>query len=342
MPLTTIEELESVITLTEEERSWKDDRVSTLPILISDEVKKHLDEKEIRVQFVPSVKENEDEIGTLDPEEEETHSPLPRLVHRYKNRVAFRVTDKCFSYCRHCFRRRYSGRGNGVYTQEELNNICLYLKEHKEIEEVLLTGGDLFTLSDDKLDNLLSSLKDARHDIIYRLCTRAVFTCPERFTPSLFKIIEKSNYGAPFYLMIQINNKKELTEKCKEVLREFSLLAIPIFNQSVLLKGVNDSLEEQKELSHALLLNRVKPYYLFQGDEVRGTEHLRVSVEDGLKIEKEMRRTLSGLEMPSYTLDLPQGGGKVLLTNNMLLGKKDKAFVFNTYDEEKREYRDKK
>ena len=173
----------------------------------------------------------------------------------------------------------------------------------------------MFTLSDEKLDHLLSSLKEAREDVILRLCTRAVATYPERFTDKVMDIIKKYNYGAPFMLMVQFNHPRELTAEAIKAVSKFVNMGIPAFNQSVLLKGVNDNVDTLAELSHKLLYNRIKPYYLFQGDQVRGTAHLRTSVEEGLKLEQELRKRLSGLEMPSYTIDLPEGGGKVILTH---------------------------
>lgn len=340
MAITSLEELEKLIDLREDERSWNEDGKNTLPLLISDNIASLISYPEIRRQFVPSREENTDTVGTLDPQNECIYSVTPRLVRRYHNRAAFLVTDKCFAYCRHCFRRRFSGHLMGVVSKEELEEVTSFLSSHSEINEVLITGGDLFTLSDGELSFLLSSLKKARKDIIYRLCTRSLLSAPERFTPALFKIIEENNYGAPFYLMTQFNSAVEITEKAKEAVKGFVKLGIPIMNQSVLLMGVNDSLEEQKKLSRALLENCIKPYYLFQGDLVEGTRHLRVPLSKGLELEREMRKELSGLEMPVYTIDLPDGGGKVPLSGNYLENLDDGIWTILTPDGEKRHYPD--
>ncbi len=340
MSINRLKELGTYIDLTEDEIEWNEKGKNTLPILISDNIIPLLKESAIRRQFVPTKEENEDTEGTLDPQQEVNYTREPRLIHRYKNRAAFLVTDRCFAYCRHCFRRRFAGSLVGAATKEEIINAAKYLKDHMEIKEVLLTGGDLFTLSDNKLDELFSIFKSYREDIIYRLCTRSLLSSPERFTPYLFKIIEKYNYGAPFYLMTQFNHPDEITEKAKEILKSFSYLAIPMMNQCVLLKGVNDSVEVQVKLCNKLIKNRVKPYYLFQGDLVKGTKHLRVALSKGLEIEEKMREELSGLSMPQYTLDLPEGGGKIILTKNHLKALNNGIWEIETPDGGIRHYPD--
>ena len=338
MAITSLEELERLLVLTEEERQWKEDGSNTLPLLISSSIEELLGIPAIRKQFVPDSRENLDKTGDSDPLEEVRHSRTERLVQRYHNRAVFLTTDRCFAYCRHCFRRRFTGTMTGPATDEDIRKAASYLSEHKEIKEVLLTGGDLFTLSDSRLDSLLSAFKEAREDIIYRLCTRAVATAPERFTPELFKVIKKHMHGAPFYLMTQFNHPSELTDRAIAAVSGFIDLGIPAMNQSVLLKGVNDDADTLEELCEKLLYNRIKPYYLFQGDLVRGTGHLRVDIEEGLKLEKELRLRLSGLAMPQYTIDLPGGGGKVALTEQHLLGMTEESYVFSAPEGGTREY----
>ena len=340
MPITTIEELEKIIPLTDDEKAWDEKGPNTLPLLISDNIIPLLGHSEIRRQFVPSGKENTDRCGNLDPQMEHEYSVTPRLVRRYQNRAAFLVTDSCFAYCRHCFRRRFAGSMVGPCTDEDIALVADFLKKHSEIKEILLTGGDMFTLSDERLDYLLSTLKDAREDVIYRLCTRALVSNPERFTPSLFKVIEKNNHGAPFYLMTQFNTAVEITDKAVEALKGFVRLGIPMMNQAVLLRGVNDTVRAQTELSNKLLYNRIKPYYLFQGDLVQGTGHLRVPITRGLEIEEGMRKALSGLGMPSYTIDLPDGGGKVPLSKEYLKSLEGGIWTIETPDGETRHYPD--
>lgn len=338
MAVTTLEELGKLVNLTDKEKEWDENGPNTLPLLISDNIISLLSENAIRRQFVPSAEENEDTCGTLDPQLEKEYSITPRLVRRYHNRAAFLVTDSCFSYCRHCFRRRFAGSMVGPCSDTDIAQTAAFLKEHREIREVLLTGGDMFTLSDERLDYLLSSLKEARTDVIYRLCTRSLVSNPLRFTPSLFRVIEKNNYGAPYYLMTQFNHPAEINAEAENAIKGFVKLGIPMMNQTVLLKGVNDSVKIQAELSEKLLMNRIKPYYLFQGDLVKGTKHLRVPVSEGLRLEEEMRREISGLGMPVYTIDLPEGGGKVPLSSCYLRSLENGIWTITTPDGETRHY----
>lgn len=334
------EDLERKLVLGEAEKDWFDNP-SALPLLISDGLFNLIDpddpEDPIRRQFVPDSREN-DTTRSVDPLGEVSHSVTGRLIHRYSRRAALLTTDRCFSYCRHCFRRRFTGDGSGPISEEQTKEAAEYLSAHPEITEVLLTGGDLFTLSDIALDRMLSILKESRDDIIYRLCTRAVASYPERFTDNLMAVIRKRSHGAPFMFMAQFNHPRELRRESVEAVAKFVDMGIPAFNQSVLLRGVNDDPDVLEELCVNLLRNRIKPYYLFQCDLVAGTEHLRVPVERGLEIEAELRRRLSGLAMPQYTIDLPEGGGKVILTQNHIIGAEDGEIIFSTPDGSTRRY----
>ena len=206
-----MDELASLIELREDEKAWDSSGESTLPLLISDDMVSLLPIEAIRKQFVPSQKENEDTIGSLDPQKEKEHQGTERLVHRYRNRAAFFTTDRCFAYCRHCFRRRFTGHLSGPANEKEIKEAAKYIKEHNEIREVLLTGGDIFTLSDEKIDSMLSIFKTSCPNVIFRLCTRSVAVYPERITENLIRIIKKHMYGAPFFLMTQFNHPAELT-----------------------------------------------------------------------------------------------------------------------------------
>lgn len=333
MSISSLKQLEKHLDLTEDERMWFEES-PRLPLLVSDHVMALIDRNDpddpIRKQFIPDRRENTDDVGDLDPLKEVEHSETPRLIHRYHNRAALLTTDRCFSYCRHCFRRRFTSNSSGPISDRQLAEVAAYLGMHGEIREVLLTGGDMFTMSDGQIAGMLKTLKSARPDIIYRLCTRAVATFPERFTEKLFETIAGYNYGAPYYLMTQFNHPREITEETGRIISSFLKLGIPAMNQAVLLKGVNDDVDVLEELSNKLLATRIKPYYLFQGDLVNGTEHLRVRLEKGLELEKNLRKRLSGLAMPQYTLDLPDGGGKVILTHDYMLCHRDGSWEFES------------
>ena len=339
----TKEDLEKKLKLTKEEEAWFTSP-SSLPLSISDYYfSLILDNPNdpIRREVVPSILECNDD-ASIDPLAEVNHSVTPRLIHRYTHRAALLTTDRCFTYCRHCFRRRFTGLDSGAISEKEIDEASSYLKNHIEIKEVLLTGGDLFTLPISRLDYLFNKLKTTRPDIILRLCTRAVVTFPEIFTPQLMNLIKKYSYGAPFLLLTHYNHPRELTEKSIEAVDKFISLGIPAFNQNVLLKGVNDNADTLEELCNKLLYNRIKPYYLFQGDLVTGTTHLRVDIKDGLALENELRKRLSGLAMPQYTLDLPGGGGKIILTKNHFVYEDNDYYYFTTPEGEKRKYPKKK
>ena len=185
-----MEQLSGIIELTDEEKAWNPEGPSTLPLLISEDILDLIDNPAIRKQFVPSAEENVDTVGSLDPQEEKNHEGTERLVHRYRSRAAFYTTDRCFSYCRHCFRRRFTGHLAGPASENDIRAAAAYISEHREIREVLLTGGDMFTLSDSRLDAMLSIFKENCPGVIFRLCTRAVATCPERFTDELMVVIK--------------------------------------------------------------------------------------------------------------------------------------------------------
>ncbi len=344
MAIDNLKDLEKVLALKEEEKNWKEEGPS-LSMLISDNVLSLIDPDDpddpIRRQFVPTCYENVSSEESIDPLKEVEHSALSRLIHRYHNRAALLVTARCFAYCRHCFRRRFTSKDEGKITENEIVQAADYLRKHGEIREVLLTGGDMFTLTDSEIDFLLSRLKAAREDIIFRLCTRAFVSNPDRFTPSLMAVIRKHMHGAPFLLMCQFNHPRELNEKAVSAVSRFIDMGIPAFNQAVLLEGVNDSADILEELSYSLLYNRIKPYYLFQGDLVDGTAHLRCSVRKGLEIEKELRKRVSGVAMPQYTMDLPDGGGKIILTENYVLGLENGRWQIKSPFQGKREYPEK-
>lgn len=332
--ITSLSALASKLTLSEEEKGFDESDGTLLPIKIPSSFFKLINPDDpsdpIRRQVVPTVFEHTESGGeTLDPLAEERHEATARLIHRYPNRAAFLTTDLCFIHCRHCFRRRFTGTFQGPANEEEIEQAARYVEKHPEITELLFTGGDLFTLNDVQLETMIGAFRSRRPDLIIRLCSRAPAARAERITPALIAML-KTFDTAPFFLMTQFNHVRELT---KEALRATALFidnGIPAMNQTVLLKGVNDDADTLKELCNTLLANRIKPYYLFQGDLVSGTVHLRVSIEDGMKLEAELRKRLSGLAMPLYALDLPEGGGKVPLVNSYVEEKKDGALIFRT------------
>jgi len=343
MSISTIDQLESRISLTEEEKAWKEGPLS-LPLLITDYYMGLIDASDpddpLRRQVVPSAAENR--VGFLedpDPLAELANSKSGRLIHRYESRAAFLATDICAQYCRHCFRRRFTGNMQGPASGSEVEKAAEYLAANKQIRELLLTGGDPLTLSDTAIEEMISILRSARPDLVIRICTRMVAVQPSRITDALIAVFRKFR-TAPFYLMVQFNHPRELTPEAVSACAKFIDAGIPAMNQSVLLRGVNDSADVLEKLCNDLVFARIKPYYLFQGDLVSGTSAFRVPLEKGLGIERELRRRLSGLAMPLYAADLPQGGGKVPLCGSYIESFENGVWTFRTSEGEKRSYPD--
>jgi len=347
MDMDTINSLEEIarhLTLTKEEAAF-DEKAKHLPVKISPYYFSLIDPKDpndpIRRQVVPTIAEEScKHWENPDPLAEVDHSVTERLIHRYKSRVAFLVTDLCLTYCRHCFRRRFTGTFQGKASKAQMEEAAAYCGNHPEVTEILFTGGDMMTLSDGEIDEMIAVFRAKRPDLVIRLCTRTPVTCPERITDNLLKVIT-SHHSAPFYLLTQFNHPRELTKEASEAVGKFVDHGIPAMNQTVLLRGVNDNADTLEELCNNLVFHRIKPYYLFQGDLVSGTDQFRVPLRKGMEIEQELRRRLSGLAMPVYAADLPYGGGKVPLCQNYIVSHDDSGcWKFRTCDGETREYHD--
>jgi len=289
----------------------------------------HLDDP-IRRQFMPTIDEFSVKSYELtDPLGEVQYSPVPRLVHRYRDRVLMLVTDTCAMYCRHCFRRSFTGHDAGVISSEELSSIVSYLAEHKEVNEILLSGGDPLTCSDRKIKEILQAIRSARPEMVIRLASRIPAVQPSRITDELVNILKDTG---PLWLVTQFNHKREFSPEAIGGIGKIVDSGIPMLNQSVLLKGVNDSVETLEDLCQSLVRLRIKPYYLFQGDLASGTSHFRVPLEKGYKLMSELRQRISGLALPVYAVDMPGGGGKIPLTENFSLGKDETHYYFKNIE----------
>ena len=265
----------------------------------------------IRRQFLPRAEELEVRPYELpDPLGEGLHGPLPRLVRRYRDRALLLVTGRCATYCRFCFRRHFASQAERDIAPEELERACAWIGERPEIEEAILSGGDPLILGDDRLAGVLEALRRARRGLLLRLHTRLPAVLPARVTADLARRL-----GAlrPLWLVTQFNHPRELTPASLEALERLSAAGVPLLNQSVLLKGVNDDAGVLAALFRGLQRAGVKPYYLFQPDLARGTAHFRPSLRRGLELAARLAEQLSGVARPVYALDLPGGGGKVAL-----------------------------
>lgn len=243
----------------------------------------------------------------LDPLGERRNNPAPRIIHRYPDRALFLITDICSVYCRYCTRKHFTGQEQAFIKTDEYTEALNYIKTHPGIREVILSGGDPLTVSDAQLDRTLFDLRKIEHVEIIRVGTRMPVVCPMRVSEDLVKILKKHK---PVFLMSHFNHPRELTEEAATAVEMFVDNGIPVMNQMVLLNGVNNHPAIVQALSRRLLYLRAKPYYMFQCDPSRGTDHLRTSIEDSLEIQKELWGNLSGLAMPSLSVDIPDGGGK--------------------------------
>lgn len=341
----TKEKLKAHLTLTASEEAFDYQDTTTLALKIPEHFMSLIDPDDpadpLRVQVVPQVDEHMAERGVgLDPQAEVDYTKTERLVHRYPSRAAFLTTDVCAIHCRHCFRRRFTASDQGPASYEQIERAAQYVAQHPEITELLFTGGDVLTISDHRLEAMIRAFREKRPDLVIRICTRIPAADPKRITAELVAMIRRFD-TAPFYLMTQFNHSRELTGEATEAVARFVDGGIPAMNQTVLLRGVNDDVETLVNLCNSLVFNRIKPYYLFQGDLVEGTAHLRVPIKRGLELEAALRQRLSGLAMPTYAVDLPQGGGKVPLINQYLSSEVEEGvWEFKTCDGETRRYVD--
>ena len=280
-------------------------------------------------QVVPDAAEMADAESEDDPLEEDLMSPVPHLVHRYPDRVLLMVTNQCPIYCRFCTRKRLVGKP-GFLKKGDLDRAIRYLHEHREVRDVILSGGDPLLLPDHRLERILTALRSVPHLELIRIGTRVPGSLPQRITPKLCDIIKHHH---PVYMNLHFNHPDELTEEVKAACGMLADAGVPLGAQTVLLKGVNDDPEVMKRLMHQLLLARVKPYYLYQADLTKGTNHFRTSVEAGLEIIRALQGHTSGMAVPHFVIDAPGGGGKIpILPTDYLVHLDKHGAVLKNYE----------
>ncbi|HAK95753.1 MAG TPA: lysine 2,3-aminomutase [Planctomycetes bacterium] len=243
-----------------------------------------------------------------DPLEEDHDMPVPGLVHRYPDRALLIATTTCAMYCRHCTRKRAAGHRESCITDARLKQVVAYLASHPEISDVIVSGGDPFTMATEVLDRILTALRSVPSVDIIRIGTRTIVTLPMRITGELVAMLKKHQ---PVYVNTHFNHPNEITPESAEACRRLVDAGVPMGNQSVLLRGVNDDPRLIETLCRRLVKMRVRPYYLFQCDLVRGVEHFRTPLARGIQIMEYLRGRLSGLAIPSFVVDAPHGGGKI-------------------------------
>ncbi len=292
----------------------------------------------IRRQVIPRIEEGWNAPEELaDPCGEDSHMPVPGLVHRYPDRVLFLVTDRCASYCRYCTRSRVVSGVGEQHLETQWEPAFRYLEQHTEIRDVLLSGGDPLLFSDDRLDKILTRLRAIPHIQFLRIGSRIPIFLPQRITPELCAMLAKHH---PLFLSIHTNHPRELTTEVRDALARLANAGIPLGNQSVLLRGVNDSVEIQKALVHKLLMCRTRPYYLYQCDLINGSSHLRTPVSEGVNIIENLRGHTTGYAIPQFVIDGPGGGGKIPINPNYVIDSSPNKVTLRNFEGEIFEYPD--
>ena len=317
----TLADLETRLHLTEEERAGVMLAGSKLAMSITPHffnlIERDNPDCPIRRQVIPRIEEGWNAPEELaDPCGEDSHMPVPGLVHRYPDRVLFLVTDRCASYCRYCTRSRVVSGVGERHLETQWESAFRYLEKSPQVRDVLLSGGDPLLLSDKRLDTILGRLRQIPHIQFVRIGSRIPVFLPQRITPELCAMLSKHH---PLFISIHTNHPRELTSEVRDALGRLANAGIPLGNQSVLLRGVNDRVEIQKALIHKLLMCRVKPYYLYQCDLINGSSHLRTPVADGVAIIEGLRGHTTGYAIPQFVIDGPGGGGKIPINPNYLI-----------------------
>jgi len=330
----SLADLESRLTLTDEERAGVLLAGNKLAMSITPHFFNLIDPEDpgcpIRRQVIPNINE-----GWTAPEEmadpcgEDSHMPVPGLVHRYPDRVLFLVTDRCASYCRYCTRSRVVSGVGEQHLDTQMEAAFRYLERTPEVRDVLLSGGDPLLFSDDKLDKILTRLRSIPHIQFVRIGSRIPIFLPQRITAELCAMLKKHH---PLFISVHTNHPRELTTEVRDALGRLADAGIPLGNQSVLLNGINDSVEVQKALVHKLLMCRVRPYYLYQCDLITGSSHLRTSVTRGLDIIEGLRGHTTGYAVPQFVIDGPGGGGKIPLNPEYVITREPGRVILRNYE----------
>ena len=308
----TLEDLKKYVKLTAEEEEGVRKTLSTLRMAITPYYLSLIDPNDphdpVRRQCIPTALETHQAAADLlDPLHEDEDSPTPGLTHRYPDRVLFLITDMCSMYCRHCTRRRFAGQTDNECGPDRIEKALEYIEKTGSVRDVLLSGGDALMVSDKKLEYIISRLRQIPHVEIVRLGTRTPVVCPQRITPELCDMLKKYH---PVWINTHFNHPNEVTAESRRACEMLANAGIPLGNQSVLLRGVNDCVHVMKNLVHELVKMRVRPYYIYQCDLSMGLEHFRTPVSKGIEIIEGLRGHTSGFCIPTFVVDAPGGGGK--------------------------------
>ncbi len=308
----TLEDLKKYVKLTAEEEEGVKKTLSTLRMAITPYYLSLINPDDphdpVRRQCIPTgLETHQAQADLLDPLHEDEDSPTPGLTHRYPDRVLFLITDMCSMYCRHCTRRRFAGQTDKECGADRIEKALEYIEKTPTVRDVLLSGGDALMVGDKKLEYIISRLRAIPHVEIVRLGTRTPVVCPQRITPELCAMLKKYH---PVWLNTHFNHPNEVTAESRRACEMLADAGVPLGNQSVLLRGVNDCVHVMKHLVHELVKMRVRPYYIYQCDLSMGLEHFRTPVSKGIEIIEGLRGHTSGFCVPTFVVDAPGGGGK--------------------------------
>lgn len=330
----TMEELKSLFNLTEEEERGAAKTLGTLRMAITPYYLSLIDpndpEDPVRKQAIPTAQELFIAAADLlDPLHEDEDSPVPGITHRYPDRVLFLVTDMCSMYCRHCTRRRFAGQSDAAVANKQIENAIEYIRRTPAVRDVLLSGGDALLVSDKKLEDIISKLREIEHVEIIRIGTRVPVVMPQRITDELCDMLKKYH---PIWINTHFNHSNEISDEAKEACEKLANAGIPLGNQSVLMKGINDSVDVMKQLVHDLVKIRVRPYYIYQCDLSRGLTHFRTTVAKGIEIMEGLRGHTSGYCVPTFVVDAPGGGGKIPVMPQYLISQGENKIVLRNFE----------
>ena len=330
----TLEELKKYVKLTEEEEEGIRESLKTLRMAITPYYLSLIDQNDpydpIRRQCIPTITETHiSKADLLDPLSEDEDSPVPGLTHRYPDRVLFLITDMCSMYCRHCTRRRFAGQHDCQSPADRIQQGIDYIARTPQVRDVLLSGGDALMVNDNMLESIIQRLRAIPHVEIIRLGTRTPVVCPQRITDNLCNMLKKYH---PIWVNTHFNHPHEITPESSAACERLANAGIPLGNQSVLLRGVNDCTYVMKDLVRKLVKIRVRPYYIYQCDLSMGLEHFRTPVSKGLEIIEALRGHTSGFAVPTFVIDAPGGGGKTPVMPNYVISQSPHKVVLRNFE----------
>ncbi|MDR1725066.1 MAG: lysine 2,3-aminomutase [Bacteroidales bacterium] len=330
----TLDELKKYINLTKEEEEGVAKSLTSLRMAITPYYLSLIDVNNpncpVRRQAIPTANElHKVDADLLDPLHEDEDSPVPGLTHRYPDRVLFLITDMCSMYCRHCTRRRFAGQHDCESPSVKIQQAIDYIAATPQVRDVLLSGGDALMVSDKMLESIIERLRSIPHVEIIRIGSRVPVVCPQRITDDLCNMLKKYH---PVWLNTHFNHPNELTQEAREACAKLANAGVPLGNQSVLLRGVNDDVRVMRKLVHELVKARVRPYYIYQCDLSMGLEHFRTPVSKGIEIIENLRGHTSGYAVPTFVVDAPGGGGKTPVMPQYVISQSPGRVVLRNFE----------